>query len=525
MRRLAGTRRALAESCWRPVGPGVLDQPPSLAHLRGGQTLLMFGKEIVDKALFRRRGYRLVAVWAVLALAVAGVGAYRWATQPRLVAAVTGTALVAVSLLAAAVLVPWRRPPISDADRRAVLADLPPEHVAPGKRLSADLRPWRAARFVVTLAGVGVLGLTPLGAAIVDHAAGPFGGWIAQAVAGGLAAMLALRLLTLPPAVRAEAIMRRYGLSTQTWTTWIVDLAKSYAVGAVLGGPLLLAFYTAGRLSPRWWWIWASLAAAAFNVLVAFVFPVLIAPVFNKFTPMADGPLRTRLLALAAADAVPVRDVRVADASRRTTALNAYVAGVGPTRQVVVYDTLLTAEADDARPVMSQTRLAGASDDEVVAVVAHELAHCKSGDLPIQLVLFIPIMVATMCGLYLLDGWAALLHRAEAISLADPHSVGLLLLANEATGWLLGPATALMSRRFEARADQHALDVTGDAGAVESVWRRISAINIADVNPGRLARLSDSHPTIVDRIAAARAHARRLPPVGVGSAVPIAVGS
>src|SRR5262249_17497217 len=134
---------------------------------------------------------------------------------------------------------------------------------------------------------------------------------------------------------------RRYGLSTQTWSTWTVDLLKGYAIGAIIGAVVLFAFFGIARLSPQWWWSWLALGAAGFTVLLTFVFPVLVEPVFKKFTPMAAGELGDDLMTMAAADHVPVKDVLVADASRRTTALNAYVSGLGPTRRIVVYDTLV----------------------------------------------------------------------------------------------------------------------------------------------------------------------------------------
>jgi STE24 endopeptidase len=477
-------------------------------------------------ALLRHRRHGVLAATAAVALAGAGYAATQL-SHPRDTAAVVLAALMLVWLVALAVLVPWRRPAAPRADQRAALADLPAEHVARGKQLSARLRPWGYAGFAVNLAATVALALTPWGAAVVDAAAGPFGGhWIAQAVLGSLAIMFGLHLLTLPIAARVEVIRRRYSLSTQTWPRWTVDLLKASAIGAVIGGVVMLGFYTAGRFSPHWWWAWAAAGSATVVVLLTFVFPVLIAPVFNKFTPLPDGPLRRRLLALAAADGVAVRDVQVADASRRTTALNAYVAGLGPTRQVVIFDTLLRPDTagQDSPPVMSQTRLTGATDDQIVSVVAHELAHRKFSDLPTQLAIAVPSAAAVMSGLYLLDGWTALLDRAGAASFAEPHSVALRILVTALLGLLLGPLKALVSRRFEARADHHALQATGDADAFESMWRRIVEVNIADVHPHLIARLSASHPSIVERIAAARAYARTTaavaaqhPPVNAGA--------
>src|SRR6185436_17134428 len=134
-------------------------------------------------------------------------------------------------------------------------------------------------------------------------------------------------------------------------------------------------------------------------------------PIFNKFTPMPEGELRTSLMALAERDGVPVRDVLVADASRRTTALNAYVSGLGPTRRIVVYDTLLR----EAPPA------------EVESVVAHELGHAKDGDVLTGTLVGALGAAAAVVALYLLGSWAGLLRRAGIESLTQPRSVGLLL--------------------------------------------------------------------------------------------------
>ena len=145
---------------------------------------------------------------------------------------------------------------------------------------------------------------------------------LARAVLGGLLLVLLVQVVTLPLAAWRHTILVRYGLSTQSWGPWAVDVAKSAAVGAVLGGLALLGFFAVTRFAPRWWWAFGAAGAALLVVLLSFVLPVLVEPVFNKFTPMAASPLRTELLALAARDGVPVRDVLVADASRRTRAVN-----------------------------------------------------------------------------------------------------------------------------------------------------------------------------------------------------------
>ena len=250
---------------------------------------------------------------------------------PRLSAVVVLAVVVVAAGLVALTRAPRRRPPAPRADQRAALASLPADAVARGRAFHRALRPPGYAARVLSLVVVLLLGLTPLAARIVALVGGH---WAVRAVLGGLIVVFLAGLVTLPLAGWREVVMRRYGLSTRSWRGWLVDVLKGYAVGAVLGAVALLGFYAVARYTGQWWWVWAALGAAALTVLLSFVFPVLVEPVFNKFTPMADGPLRSALLDLAARDRVPVRDVLVADASRRTRAVNAYVSGLGPTRRI-----------------------------------------------------------------------------------------------------------------------------------------------------------------------------------------------
>jgi STE24 endopeptidase len=188
-----------------------------------------------------------------------------------------------------------------------------------------------------------------------------------------------------------------------------------------------------------------------------------------------------------------VKDVLVADASRRTTALNAYVSGLGPTRRIVVYDTLLRS----------------APPAEVEAVVAHELGHAKTGDVVTGTVIGAIGAAIAVIAVYLLGSWTGLLRRAGVESITDPRAVALLLALGAIAGLAASPLQSFVSRRIEARADAHALQVTHDAATVETMEARLATTNLADVDPNRLEYLMfASHPSTVERIAMARAYAR-----------------
>ncbi|MFJ5599513.1 M48 family metallopeptidase [Micromonospora parva] len=402
--------------------------------------------------------------------------------------------LTVALVVLAALLIPWHRPPAPRADQLAALGDLPAEQVAKGREFRAALRPGGYAALAVGLLIALALGLTPLGSRLVELVGRPFGGhWVAQAVLGGLAVMLVADLVTLPFAAWRQSVLTRYGLSTNGWSGWAVDLLKSYAVSAVIGAVALFGFYAVIRLAPRWWWAFGAAGAAVLVVLLSFVLPVLVEPVFNRFTPMEQGPLRTELMSMAARDGVPVRDVLVADASRRTRAVNAYVSGLGPTRRVVVYDTLLR----EATPA------------EVIAVVAHELGHAKDSDVAVGTLTGALGAAAAVVALYLLGSWGPLLRLAGVDSVAQPAAFPLLVALVTVAGLVAAPVQALMSRRVEARADAHALALTNDPESFESMQRRLGSVNLGDPDPPRWEYLySASHPSTVERMAAARAYAR-----------------
>jgi STE24 endopeptidase len=407
----------------------------------------------------------------------------------RLPAGVTFVLLLLSLATALYVVIPWTPLPgaeiVPDAAR-----DFTAEEQAREVAFHDRIRPPAYTALGLSLLVSAVLGLTPLGARLVAAVARPLGGgWLWQVLLGVVAITLVGRLVTLPLAARTEVVRRDVGLSTRTWDVWAVDVAKGWAVSTVMLVLALVVLVALARVAPRTWWAWGAAATAALVVVVSFAYPVLVEPVFNRFEPLAAGQLRDDLLELAERDGVPVEEVLVADASRRTTSLNAYVSGFGGTRRIVVYDTLL----EQAPPA------------EVRLIVAHELAHAKHQDVLTGTLLGALGGAAAVVGLALLLSWSPLLRRAGIEGPADGRAVALLLALVALGSFLAGPLNNLASRKVEARADVSSLELTSDVETFLSTHRRLALANISDLDPNPVAfALFATHPSTTQRLAMAR---------------------
>jgi STE24 endopeptidase len=302
---------------------------------------------------------------------------------------------------------------------------------------------------------------------------------------GGAAAGAGLAVaLSLPP-LPLSAIARKrgmdVGLVTQSWRGWAGDLLKGAAIEAVLAGGAGAAAVAVTRRWPRRWWLPASAGSVVFGAVLAAVAPVLLDPVFNDFTPLPEGQTRSDVLELARAAGVKVGEVYSIDASRRTTAANAYVTGLGPTKRVVLFDTLLDRY----------------SRDEIRVVVAHELAHVRNRDV-IRGVVFAAVVGPA----------AALAVQRLSWELSPERGTPGALPAMALAAVIVGAPTGLignrLSRAIERRSDAYSLTLTGAPEAFISFERAIAVQNVADLEPPRwLTSLLATHPPTAERIAAA----------------------
>jgi Zn-dependent protease with chaperone function len=305
------------------------------------------------------------------------------------------------------------------------------------------------------------------------------------AAGAGAALSIGLTAARLPLSAIAHQRSVDVGLSTQSWGPWLGDVGKAVGIGAVFAGAGGAAAVALMRRFPRTWWAPGSAVAVGFATATLYLGPVVLDPIFNRFTTLPDGPARSDVLTLAREAGVDVGQVYEVDASRRTTASNAYVTGLGRTKRVVLYDNLLK---DFTR-------------DEVRLVVAHELGHVHYRDVPRGL-----LYVAIVAPFSLLA--AAGLTRLLAPDEPRPGPAALPALALSVAVVSLGVTTIAnqLSRRIEARADSYSLRLTDAPEPFIGFERGIALRNVADPDPPDwITFLLATHPPTVDRIGIAKA--------------------
>jgi STE24 endopeptidase len=366
--------------------------------------------------------------------------------------------------------------------------------MAPASEEGARARAYHRRQLVLALSGLAlsiayllVLIETRAAAHLADLAARWTSAWWLELAAVFLVLAGGHRLLTLPLAwLGGFWLPRRYGLLHQPFTGWLRDAAKAALLGGALGLAAVEVVYGLLRLT-SWWWLWGAAVFLAGHALLALVAPIWLVPLFYRLTPLPDGPLRTRLLALADRVGVPVIGVFVVDQSRKSRTANAAVTGLGRTRRILLFDTLLQQF----------------TPEEIEAVLAHELAHQLHGDVRRGLLVQGALTLVTF---WVAD--TALRWGAGQVALEGPAAVtglpilGLVLLIVSlaalplANGW---------SRYVEWQADRFALRTIPDPGAFIASMERLAALNLADREPPRLEEIwLYSHPSIARRIAHAR---------------------
>lgn len=280
-------------------------------------------------------------------------------------------------------------------------------------------------------------------------------------------------------------IEKKYGFSTITPRLWLADLAKSTAVSLVLMALLFIPFLSLVHWLPRAWWLAAWAFFALFQMLMIWLYPLVIAPLFNTYTPLRDEALRERILRLAEKAGLRAEGIFEVDAGKRSRHSNAYFTGLGRSKRIVLYDTLIATH----------------SHDEIAAVLAHEIGHWKLRHVLKQLLLMEAVSFAGFYVVFRLMGWP-LLYETFGFAAPLPYA-GLLLAAVvlKPAVFFLSPLGAALSRKYERDADRYALGLVGSTRSLAQALRRLAKENLANLHPHpAYVAFHYSHPPLAERV-------------------------
>lgn len=285
---------------------------------------------------------------------------------------------------------------------------------------------------------------------------------------------------------RTFKLEARFGFNRTTPGLWLLDRVKGLALAAVIGLPVLYGAYALMAGTGSLWWLWVFLLLALLQIMLLWLYPIAIAPLFNRFQPLPEGELRRRLEDLAARVGFRVQGIYVVDASRRSAHSNAYFAGFGRPR-IVLFDTLVK----------------GMPMDETLAVLAHEMGHYKARHIHRMLAVNLALLLAGLYVMNLLVNWPPLF---VAFGFAEPSFHNLMALAALGGGaftFLLTPLATALSRRHEFQADAYSVALLRLPEVLKRALVRLSGENLANLNPHPwYSAYHYSHPTLPERLAA-----------------------
>ena len=295
-------------------------------------------------------------------------------------------------------------------------------------------------------------------------------------------------VIDLPRAYYEEFVREHaYGLSNQTFTKWISDSVTALAVSIVIGALFLWVPYLLLRKSPRRWWLYTSLLAVPFLMLIIVVTPIFIEPLFNKFGPMKNKTLEQQILQLADRAGIEGGRVYEVDKSTDTKALNAYVTGLGATKRIVLWDTTI----------------ARLDEPELLFVMGHEMGHYVLGHIWKFVSLFSCLILVTLYGIHRTAGWliARYQSRLGFTELADVASLPLLLLLVGLGFFVASPFALAYGRHAEHEADRFGLEITRDNHSAALAFVKLQQDNLANPRPHWLLKLLRAdHPPLGERI-------------------------
>ncbi len=332
------------------------------------------------------------------------------------------------------------------------------------------------------LLGVLYSGVLPWGLGLFTH-------WLGGSARASAAFLFATGLALSVPGLPLDwyeqfRLEERFGFNTTTQKLWWLDRLKGLLLAILLGYPLLVLVLKLAEWTGHWWWLWAWGALLAFQLLMALLAPVLILPLFNKFTPLPEGSLRQRLLNLAERTRFRAKSVQVMDGSKRSRHSNAFFTGFGQFRKIVLFDTLIQQ----------------LTEPELEAVLAHEIGHFKKRHIPKMLA---ASALGSLAGFYLISLLAAQAWFYWSFGFEPGALVAALLLFGLLSGvvtFYFSPVAHWWSRRYEYQADAFAAEVMCEARSLIGALRKLNEKNLSNLTPHPFySGFYYSHPTLLER--------------------------
>ena len=301
---------------------------------------------------------------------------------------------------------------------------------------------------------------------------------------------LIFSLISLPFSLHSQFIIEeRYGFNRMTLKLFFIDLLKSLVISLILFTPLLFVLFWFMEETGTWWWLWAFGLIAIFQIVVIFIYPTLIAPLFNKFLPLKEGSLKERIIGLTEAENFPIKGVYVVDGSKRSGHSNAYFTGFGRSKRIVLFDTLMEK----------------LKEKQITAVLAHEIGHQKKHHVLIHLIIS---MISLLIGLWLISLLLTYdpFFTAFGFAAAGNHSaLVLFLFFSSPFTFLLKPLFSAWSRSHEYAADRFAARAMDESESLQGALINMSRDNLSNLTPHPLYSFYHySHPALVERLAALR---------------------
>ena len=282
-----------------------------------------------------------------------------------------------------------------------------------------------------------------------------------------------------------------YDFNTKTLKIWFSDLAKSLVVLIVLGAFLLSTLLLMVTHAGRNWWIWAWVIFSVFQLTMTILYPTVIAPLFNKFTRLEDSVLKDRIERLAKTVGLTIEGIYQMDATRRTKHTNAYFSGMGKAKRIVLFDSLIQSHGQD----------------EILAILAHEIGHLKKNHIKKQFVLVSLVSLFLFFLASKLLTWEVMYHSFGFSNM--PCYVGLFLVGIlwEPVNFFMSPMGMAISRKFEREADFYSLGILKTAKPLSTALKKMAKENLSNLNPHPLyVWFNYSHPPLLKRIEYLEAH-------------------